>query len=68
MKVLIRKLRNREAINQFNPATKVFTKIQLNRKAGFICWQRFVSLDRRNWIEQQSYLSIKGVIQLIQQK
>jgi len=58
---MLSKLRNRRSVNLFISAKKLFVKIQLNRKESFICWQRYVSIDRINWIGQNNHLSLKDV-------
>jgi len=59
---LVSKLRNCEVINKYDYEQKYFVKIQLNKKHNRIAFQRFVSKDRNNWVEHNSYLSIKDVI------
>ncbi len=65
MKDIILKLRNRQPVKLWDKVNKIFIHIQLNKKDDRICWQRFHSLDRRNWREQNSYLRLKDVIQII---
>jgi len=56
------KLRNRQPLRLYDRVNKIFVQIQLNKKeTKFVCWQRFHSLDKRNWVEQNSYLSLKDV-------
>jgi hypothetical protein len=55
----IAKLRNRQVLNLFSKKNKMFIKIQLNKKENFICWQMFYSLDKRNWVKQNEFLSLK---------
>lgn len=66
-KIIVLKLRNKESITTFGKCRskegkKMFTLYQLNKEEKFICWQRFESLDRRNWVKQNDYLSLKDVI------
>lgn len=72
MKDIIKKLRDKQPVTLFRNVTgykqKVFIRFQLNRKEKFICWQRFYSLDRRSWTEQNSYLSLKDVVSIIMNK
>jgi hypothetical protein len=63
----IKTLRHGNPLNMFDRKEKLFVKIQLNRQEKFICWQRFVSKDRRNWINWNKYLSLKDVMQVRQQ-
>lgn len=62
---LIKKLRDRQPVKLFNSADKVFTQIQLNRKASVICWERWVSKDRKNWVNVNLYLSLKDVASIL---
>ncbi len=64
MNAIIQKLRNRKPVDFYN-SDKKFMKIQINKKTNNICWQRFVSSDKKNWIEQNSYLNLKEVMQVI---
>lgn len=59
---IIKKLRNREVLRFFNRKTKVFTRINLNKKDSRVCWERWESLDQSNWICQNLYLSLKDVL------
>jgi hypothetical protein len=59
---LVSKLRNKQVINKYDYEQKYFVKIQLNRKYNKIAFQRFVSLDKNNWVEHNSYLSIKDIV------
>ncbi len=64
----IKKLRAGDCLNFYDKKEKLFTKIQLNKKENFICWQRFVSTNRAgNWIEWNRYLTIKDVLSIRQQ-
>jgi hypothetical protein len=61
------KLRNREVLNYFNKETREFTKIQLNKKEKFVCWERWTSKDKIYWINQNLYLSLKDVLSIRQE-
>jgi len=64
----IKKLRAGDCLNFYDKKEKLFTKIQLNKKENFICWQRFVSKNRAgNWIEWNRYLTIKDILRIRQQ-
>ena len=65
MTALLNKFRNRETIKMFDRNTKIFTTFQLNKKEKFICWERFISVDKINWVEQNRYLSLKQCLQII---
>ena len=62
---IINKLRNRESLKLFDNKNKYFVRIQLNKKSKFICWERWVSKDRNNWIKHNEYLSLKDIIQIL---
>ena len=57
----IKTLRNREPLRMFNRKTKEFSHIQYKGKG---CWERYVSWSRRNWRKQNTYLSLKDVLNL----
>ena len=60
------KLRNRQSICLYDKANKIFVLIQFNKtEKDFVCWQRFHSLDKRNWVNQNHYLSLKDVDQIL---
>lgn len=61
------KLRNRQPLRLFDKSEKLFHTIQLNRSTSFICWQRFVSRDRKNWTKHNETLTLKDVNQIIEQ-
>lgn len=58
----IQKLRNGEQLKLFDKENKTFITFQLNKKEKSICWERWVSKDRKNWINHNKYLSLKEVI------
>ena len=66
MQKQIKKLRNGEHLRFWDKQEKLFVRIQLNKKENFICWQRFVSKDKTNWQEWNSYLALKDCWQIIQ--
>lgn len=57
----LKKLRNKKPLKLFSSDTKLFTTIQINKKESFICWERWVSRDRINWINHNLYLSLHDV-------
>lgn len=61
-KETIKHLRDGHSLHLFDRKERLFHTFQLNKKAHFICWQRFVSKDRNNWREWNSYLSLKDVL------
>ena len=56
---LINKLRHRQRVTVLDHKEKLFTALQINEKESFVCFQRFVSKDRRNWVEWNKYLTLK---------
>ena len=54
-------LRNGENLILFDRIEKMFVGFKLNTNEKMICWKRFVSRDRRNWICWNEYLSLKDV-------
>lgn len=65
---LLKKLRNRQPVKLFDKANKVFVQIQFNKKeTDFICWERWVSKDKRNWVNHNLYLSLKDVNTILNQ-
>lgn len=62
----IKKLRDREALRLFDKADKTFVTIQLNRKEKYVCWERWVSKDKRNWKKINGYLSLREVWIILQ--
>jgi hypothetical protein len=61
MDAIIKKLRNKESVRLWDTSEKLFHHIQLNKKEKFICWERWVSKDRRNWVNWNLYLSLKDI-------
>lgn len=55
-------LRNRQRLNMWDTNTKTFYSFQLNKSADFICWEQWTSKDRRQWVKQNEYLSLKDVM------
>ncbi len=64
METLVKRLRNRESIKWFDKKERLFIRIQLNKTDNRICWERWVSKDRNNWVNWNLYLSLKDVLQL----
>lgn len=55
------KLRNRQNLRLWDSSNKLFVQIQLNKKDKGICWERWVSKDKRNWVKWNEYLSLKDI-------
>lgn len=62
---ILLRLRNRENIKVWDRSNKMFIHFQLNKKDGHICWERWYSKDRSNWVKQNSYLTLKETIREI---
>jgi len=60
-------LRNGQPLDLFDSTNKLFVKFQLNRAEKFICWKRYVSKDRRNWICWNEFLSLKDIDSFIKE-
>ena len=60
----VKALRNGENVRFFDKEKKCFVQFQLNKKESFICWERHGSLDKRNWVKQNEFLSIKDVLNI----
>lgn len=54
-------LRNGQPLNLFDTVDKLFVKFQLNKAEKFVCWKRYVSKDRRNWVCWNEFLSLSDV-------
>lgn len=62
----LKKLRDRKPVLLWDRANKLFVQIQFNKKEkGFVCWEKWVSKDRINWVNHNLYLSLKDVRQII---
>jgi len=58
------KLRHRQPVRLFDSKEKLFHQIQINPSTHFICWQRWVSKDRRNWIKWNDCLTLKEALSI----
>ncbi len=43
----------------------MFIQIQLNKRDKGIHWERWVSIDQRNWMNWNLFLSLKEVLTII---
>ncbi len=57
----IKVLRQGEPIRFFDRMTKTYIQFQLNRNEKYIFWERYASLDKRTWLKQASYYSLKDI-------
>jgi len=55
------KLRNRKPLRLWDSLNKLFVHIQLNKKDERVCWERWVSKDKQNWVNWNKYLSLKDI-------
>lgn len=66
MKDIIQQLRHGERVTFYDRYDKMFVTYQLNRYEKRIYWERWVSKDRRNWLNWDKYLSLKDVLSCIE--
>lgn len=64
---IIRDLRNRITKTFWDEKEKMFVRFRINREEKRICWIRQVSIDRKRWIDWNSYLTLREVISSIEQ-
>lgn len=62
---IVKRLRNKEGIKLFDSSTKTFIRIQLNKETKRIYWERWVSIDKSNWVCHNKFLSLKEIVFLI---
>ena len=59
------KLRKKKDLILFDRIDKMFVGFKFNTTDDKVCWKRFVSKDRRNWVCWNEYLSLKDVDKII---
>ena len=59
---VIKKLRDGEPLELYRGG--LFIKLQLNRREKRICWERWISKDRRSWMNWNLFLSLREVLQI----
>ena len=59
---VVKRLRDGEPLELYRDG--LFTTIQLNRRESSVCWERWISKDKRSWINWNLYLSLRDVIQI----
>ena len=59
---IIKRLRDGEPLELYRD--KLFIKLQLNNRNNRICWERWVSKDRRSWMNWNLFLSLREVLQI----
>ena len=63
---ILKKLRDKESIRLWDNQAKLFYNIQFNHKeTKFVCWERWVSKDKRTWVNWNLYLSLKDIDNII---
>jgi hypothetical protein len=56
------KLRHRESITMLEKPSNTFYRFRINKDESRLFWIREASLDRKNWVIQNHFLSLKDVI------
>jgi hypothetical protein len=59
---VIKKLRDGEPLELYRDG--LFITLQLNNRNNRICWERWVSKDKRSWMNWNLFLSLRDVIQI----
>jgi hypothetical protein len=59
---VIKKLRDGEPLELYRGG--LFIKLQLNRRERRVCWERWVSKDKRSWMNWNLFLSLREVLQI----
>lgn len=67
MDKIIKNLRDGGHLRFFDRKEKLFVQIQLNKKEKRICWERWVSKDKLNWVNWNYYLNLRSVLQVVEQ-
>lgn len=61
----VKTLRDRRSVTMFDRSRKTFHRFRINQFEDRLYWMQEASLDRRNWVEQHSYLSLSNVMRKI---
>lgn len=61
----VQKLRNKESITLLHSPSKVFYRFRINPDESRLFWMKEASLDRKNWVSQNHFLSLKDVVLMI---
>jgi hypothetical protein len=61
----VQKLREGRRVTIFDGSTKTFYRFRLNPSEKRVFWIQEASLDQRNWVIQNIYLSLKDVMRNI---
>ena len=59
---IVKRLRDGEPLELYRDG--LFTTIQLNRRESRVCWERWISKDKKSWINWNLYLSLQEVLQI----
>lgn len=62
---VVRKLREGRRVIIFDGTTKTFYRFRLNPSEKRVFWIKEASLDKRNWVIQNTFFSLKYVMQNI---
>jgi hypothetical protein len=60
---VIKKLRDGEHLELYRDG--MFTRFQLNRRERRVCWERWISIDRSNWMNWNLFLSLREVLTIV---
>lgn len=58
----ISRLRRGESVKFLDPDTKLFHHFQINKSEKRVCWERYVSYDRRNFVKWNVCLHIRDIL------
>jgi hypothetical protein len=54
-------LRQGEPIRVYDRITKTFIQFQLNKNEVRIFWEKYASLDKKNWVKQAEFYRLKDI-------
>lgn len=63
---LIKNLRDHKRVLLY--LNKMFFRFRLNPSEKRIFWIKEISLDKRNWVIQNKYLSLKDVLEIVRKE
>jgi hypothetical protein len=62
---LVQKLREGRRVTIFDGTSKTFYRFRLNPSEKRVFWIKEASLDQRNWVIQNTFFSLRNVMQNI---
>lgn len=62
---LVQKLREGRRVRIFDGSTNVFYRFRLDPSQKRVYWIKEASLDQMEWVQQEYFLSLKGVMKEI---